>query len=313
MSHENANKSLKILVTGGAGFIGSNVVDAYIEEGHKVVILDNLVTGSLDNVNPKATFIKMDIKDKQVEDVFKKYNFDVVNHHAAQIDVRTSIEDPVFDASVNILGALNIYENCRKYGVKKIIFISSGGAIYGECDEPKDENADKDPISPYGITKYTNEFYIKFYANIYGLKYTILRYANVYGPRQNPKGEAGVVSIFSTRMLQNDDVCIYGDGEQKRDYVFVGDVVKANVKSLYLKHNDIFNVGTEKMTSVNELFESMAKVYGYKKAPKYLAKRDGELQRSVLNISKIKKEYQLEPRDLSEGLKITADYYKDKV
>ena len=273
--------------------------------------MDNLSTGCIENINPKATFIKMDIQDKKIEDIFKKIKFDVVNHHAAQIDVRKSVDEPIFDASVNILGALNIYENCRKHGVKKVIFISSGGAIYGECDVPKDENADKDPISPYGITKYTNEFYVKFYANIYGLKYTILRYANVYGPRQNPKGEAGVVSIFSTRMLAGEDIFIYGDGNQKRDYIFVGDVVKANLKSLHLENNDVFNIGTEKMTSVNDLFEDMAAVYGYGKQPKYLAKRNGELEQSVLNISKLRQIFKIEPIALKNGLEITAEYYKN--
>ncbi len=304
-------KKLNVLVTGGAGFIGSNIVDAYIEAGCKVWIIDNLSTGNLQNVNKNAEFIEMDVRDeKNLQKIFEKIKFDVINHQAAQIDVRKSVEDPIFDANVNILGAINLYENCRKFGVKKIIFASSGGAIYGECATPKLETDDKEPLSPYGITKFTNEFYIKFYSQIYGINYNILRYGNVYGPRQSPKGEAGVISIFSTKMLANLDVNIFGTGEQERDYVFVGDVVKANLACLEYEENDIFNIGSGIKTSVNKLFENLAKIYDYKKKAVYLAARDGELDSSWLNVEKMKRNFKIEPVKLEKGLSMTAEFYK---
>ena len=302
---------MKILVTGGAGFIGSNVADAYIAKGHDVWIIDNIITGSKNNINPKATFIEMDVRDKKIKDLFKEVGFDIVNHHAAQIDIRKSVEDPAFDAAVNIIGALNLYENCYKYNVKKVIFISSGGAIYGECDIPKDETAEKCPISPYGITKYTNELYLKFYEEIHSLKYTVLRYGNVYGPRQNPKGEAGVVSIFSTNILEDNPCYIYGDGSQKRDYVFVGDVVKANLKVLENFNNETFNIGTAIPTDVNKLYSKMKNIYGCDKDAIHAEARAGELARSVLNVDKMKNLLKIEPITMDEGLKLTAEYYKN--
>ncbi|MFC1484877.1 NAD-dependent epimerase/dehydratase family protein [bacterium] len=304
---------MKILVTGGAGFIGSNVVDAYLQQGHEVTIIDNLSTGRRENINPKAEFIEMDIQDKGMDKIFKEKKFDILNHHAAQIDVRISVTDPCFDANVNIIGSLNLLENAKKYKVKKVIFISTGGAIYGECEAPKNECDKARPISPYGIAKYTIENYIKFYSSIYGLNYTILRYANVYGPRQNPKGEAGVVSVFSTNMLNKKDSIIFGDGMQERDYVFVGDIVKANVLVLDVDNakNKTVNIGTGVGTNVNDLYSKMADVYGYNVDPKYTEKRAGEIERSILDVSKMDRLFRIKPCSLEEGLKFTAEYYKN--
>jgi len=217
---------MKILVTGGAGFIASQIADAFINEGHDVYILDNLSTGFEKNINPKAKFINADITSLSIFEIFSKEKFDVVNHHAAQIDVRKSVADPIFDANTNILGTINLLQACTKTGVKKFMFASTGGAVYGEQEYfPADENHPTNPVSPYGITKLTIEKYLYFYKNEYGLNYTILRYANVYGPRQNPFGEAGVVAIFASKLLKNENPVINGEGKQTRDYVFVEDVV----------------------------------------------------------------------------------------
>ncbi|MCP4481662.1 MAG: NAD-dependent epimerase/dehydratase family protein [bacterium] len=303
---------MKILLTGGAGFIGSNVADAYIELGHEVWILDNLSTGSKNNINKKAKFIEMDIRSSELENIIKTKNFDIINHHAAQIDVRKSVQNPLYDADINILGSLNIYQNAHKYGVKKVIFISSGGAIYGECLKPKTENDTKTPLSPYGVAKYSNEFYLDFYSKIHRLKYTTLRYANVYGPRQNPKGEAGVVSIFSTNMLENKQSYIYGDGSQKRDYIFVGDVVKANIKALSGFDNQAFNIGTGIATTTRGIYTALQQIYNYNKPAVYTDERPGELTCSVLNIDKMQTELEIKPKPLLTGLQLTAEYYKDK-
>ncbi|HQU74710.1 MAG TPA: NAD-dependent epimerase/dehydratase family protein, partial [Calditrichia bacterium] len=236
---------MKILITGGAGFIASNVADRYIELGHEVVIVDNLVTGQRENIPEKATFYEMDICDPELAAVFEKEKPEVVNHHAAQLDVRKSVADPIYDANINVLGSLNILQNCAKFGTRKFIFASTGGAIYGEQDYfPADEHHPNQPLSPYGITKLATEKYLYFFNDSYGLTYTILRYANVYGPRQNPHGEAGVVAIFARRMLKGEQPMINGSGEQTRDYVFVGDVVKANELALTGGDNTIFNIGT---------------------------------------------------------------------
>jgi len=235
---------MKILVTGGAGFIGSHVVDAYLELGHEVVVVDNLSSGSIENLNPKAKFYEMDIRDSDIEDLFKNEKPDVVNHHAAQMDVRKSVEDPIYDADVNIIGSLNLLQNCIKYGVKKFIFASTGGAIYGEQDYfPADEEHPTRPLSPYGVAKLTVEKYLYFYKEVHGLNYVVLRYANIYGPRQNPHGEAGVVAIFTSKMLKGEQPVINGDGFQTRDYTFVGDVVRANVLALSYEKSDVFNIG----------------------------------------------------------------------
>ncbi|HQJ46419.1 MAG TPA: NAD-dependent epimerase/dehydratase family protein, partial [Ignavibacteriaceae bacterium] len=261
---------MKILVTGGAGFIASQIADAFINEGHQVVILDDLSTGFEKNINPKAKFIKANICDKNLAELFEKEKFDVVNHHAAQMDVRRSVRDPEFDATTNILGTINLLQNCVKYNVKKFMFASTGGAVYGEQDYyPADEQHNTKPKSPYGISKLAVEKYLFFYNSEYKLNYTILRYANIYGPRQNPFGEAGVVAIFSTRLLKGEQPIINGDGKQTRDYVFVGDVVKANVITLNDNNSDIYNIGTGIETDVNQLFNYLNKITNANKDEKH--------------------------------------------
>ncbi|MCH6574695.1 MAG: NAD-dependent epimerase/dehydratase family protein, partial [Bacteroidetes bacterium] len=236
---------MKILVTGGAGFIASHIADKFIEEGHEVVILDDLSTGFEKNINPKAKFVKLNIRDEKVSNLFEEEKFDVVNHHAAQMDVRRSVVDPAFDANTNILGTINLLQNSIKHGVNKFMFASTGGAVYGEQEcFPADENHPTNPVSPYGISKLSVEKYLYFYFNEHKLNYTILRYANIYGPRQNPFGEAGVVAIFSAKLLKGDQPIINGTGEQTRDYIFVKDVVKANLLTLSDDESDIYNVGT---------------------------------------------------------------------
>lgn len=304
---------LKILITGGAGFIGSNIADACIKAGHKVSILDNLSSGKISNVNKEAKFYKCDIRDeKKVSAVFSRGKFDIVCHHAAQIDVRKSVSDPKFDAGVNVLGTLNILESAAKSKVKKVIFASSGGTIYGECGRnAPDETAKGRPLSPYGITKYTIEFYLNFYRAIHGLRYTILRYANVYGPRQDPFGEAGVVAIFGGKMLKNEEAFIFGDGEQMRDYVYVGDVAKANLLALRRGNDEIINIGTSKAISVKTLFRKMAVICRYKRKPVFKAARPGELFKSFLDAKKAKKVLGWEPSvDLDGGLRTTIEYFK---
>lgn len=303
----------KILVTGGAGFIGSNIVDACIKAGHKVVVVDNLSSGKKTNVNPGAHFYRVDITDASgIRKVFAREKVDIVSHHAAQIDVRKSVADPAFDARINILGALNVLEAAKITGVNKVVFSSSGGTIYGECGrKAPDETFRGRPLSPYGITKYSLEFYLAYYSAIHKMKFTCLRYANVYGPRQDPHGEAGVVAIFSERMLRNEDLSIFGDGKQERDYVFVEDVVRANIAALSKGDNEIINIGTGVRTSVNDLFCEMAAVSGYAREPIYKPARSGELMKSFLNIAKARSILGWKPQvTLSEGLKRTIAYFR---
>ena len=305
---------MKILVTGGAGFIGSNIVDELIEKKHKVVIVDNLATGNIKNVNKKAKFYKVSVCDKKkIDEIFKKEKIDIVIHHAAQLDVRKSVENPCFDADVNIKGALNILEACKNTKVKKIIFASSGGTIYGECgSKAPDEKSFANPLSPYGVAKLSVEHYIKAYSALYGLKYTILRYANVYGPRQDVNGEAGVVAIFIGKMTANKEVFVFGNGKQLRDYVYVKDVVSANIKSLTKGNNEVINIGTQKTFSVNQLVKELSVITNYKNKPVFKPKRNGELFKSFLNISKAKKVLGWEPKvSIKEGLKNTVEYFKN--
>ena len=306
---------MKILVTGGAGFIASQIADAFINEGHEVHILDNLSTGFEKNINPKAKFIKSDILSLSMHELFSKEKYDVVNHHAAQIDVRKSVADPVFDANTNILGTINLLQACIKTGVKKIMFASTGGAVYGEQEYfPADENHPTNPVSPYGITKLTIEKYLYFYKNEYGLKHSILRYANVYGPRQNPFGEAGVVAIFVNKLLKNENPVINGDGKQTRDYVFVEDVVKANVITLNSEASDIYNIGTSIETSVNDLFNKLNSIDGNKAEEKYGPAPKGEQMRSVITSDKLYSKFKWKPStNIDEGLKKTFESFKSKI
>jgi UDP-glucose 4-epimerase len=304
---------MKILVTGGAGFIGSSVVDAYLAAGYEVAVVDNLSTGKKENLNPKAKFYSMDIRDSRLAEVVAEFSPDVINHHAAQIDVRKSVSDPIYNAQVNDIGSLNLIEAAVECGVKKIIFASTGGAIYGEVKEGAgaDEDHPQEPISPYAITKRTVEMYLHSYRVNRGLTFTALRYGNVYGPRQDPLGEAGVIAIFCGKMLKGEQPTIYGDGKQLRDYVFVGDVAEANLLALNKGDNQIYNVGTGKGTSVNELFEELKELMRFDKTAAYAPPRPGELFRSVLNCYKIKKELGWQAKnDIRSGLKKTLAWYK---
>jgi len=302
---------MKILVTGGAGFIGSNLVDAYLHDGHDVTVVDDFSTGKKSQVPRKAKLAMMDIRDPNLATLFAESRFEVVNHHAAQIDVRKSVQDPFFDASVNILGTLRLLECCRAYGVRKFIFSSSGGTIYGECGaRAAGEEDPSRPESPYGFSKAAAERYIRFYNDVYRLPYTILRYANVYGPRQDPHGEAGVVAIFAGKMLAKQAVTIYGDGKQERDYVFVSDVVAANLAALTKGENGIFNIGTGIPTSVNTLYEVMASLNKPMKPASHAPARTGELSRSVLDAEKARRVLGWAPsRTLEQGLQETCRYF----
>ena len=303
---------MRILVTGGAGFIGSNLVDRLVEEGHQVSVVDNLSTGKKKNINRRAKFYKMDVLSPKLEKVFRRERPEVISHHAAQMDVRRSVADPVFDAHVNILGFLNVLENAVKAGSKRIIFASSGGAIYGEQTViPSTEECPTQPLSPYGVSKLSGEYYLYFYKQNSGLDFTSLRYSNVYGPRQDPFGEAGVVAIFAQKMLRGEQPLINGNGKQTRDYVFVEDVIEANMAVLNSSTNGIFNVGTGLETSVNQLFQTINEITGASVKEQHGPDRRGEQKRSVLNFDKLAKELDWAPRSsLFHGLEKTVDYFR---
>lgn len=306
---------MKILLTGGAGFIASHITDALIDDGHTVFVLDNLITGFEKNINPKAVFIKKDIIDPAISELFEKEKFDLVNHHAAQMDVRKSVADPSFDATTNILGTINLLQNSIKTGVKKFMFASTGGAVYGEqINFPADENHPTNPVSPYGISKLTVEKYLYFYHLQHKLKYTILRYANIYGPRQNSMGEAGVVAIFSTKLLKGEQPIINGSGEQTRDYVYVGDVVKANMITMTEDACEIYNVGTGLETDVNTLYKMLNKIIGKGQAEKHGPPAPGEQMRSVISSEKLFKKFNWRPStNLQEGLAKTVNYFRNEL
>lgn len=303
---------MKILVTGGAGFIGSHVVDACLEAGHQVVIVDDLSTGKKENLNPKAKFYQMDILDDKLQHLMQDEHIEVVNHHAAQIKVKASLEDPYFDVKVNVLGSVLLLDLCRRAGVKKFIYASSGGAQYGEMEKnPFPETQRSRPFSVYGASKYSVELYADVFFQNFGLEYVVLRYANVYGPRQDALGEGGVVAIFTHSMLYGGDFVIFGDGYNVRDYVYVKDVARASLLALDYPHNDIFNIGTGVGTTTNQLFETLAKATGHSKPAKHTVARLGDLQKSVLDVSKAKKMLEWEPRyDLAAGLKETIEFYR---
>jgi UDP-glucose 4-epimerase len=306
---------MKILVTGGAGFIASHVVDQYIANGHEVVILDDLSTGRISNLNPAARFIKMDIRSPQVKDVFAAEHPEVVNHHAAQMDVRRSTTEPMFDAEVNILGSLNLIDNASKFGVKHFVYISSGGAAYGEpIYVPCDENHPIDPICQYGVSKHTVEHYLFLYHVNYGLEYTVLRYPNVYGPRQDPNGEAGVVAIFTGQMLKDEQVHINGDGEQERDFVYVTDCAKANLLAITKPHvSGIYNLGSSCGTTVNQIFEHLKEITNYSKEADYRPAKLGETRKIYLEATKAHNELGWKQEvSLMDGLNKTVDYFLQK-
>ncbi len=303
----------KILVTGGAGFIGSHVVDMFLENGFEVVILDDLSTGLESNLNPSAKFYKMDIRDPRVRDVFETERPDFVSHHAAQMDVRRSVAQPLFDADVNILGSINLIESAKEFGVKRFIYISTGGAVYGEPERVPCEETDAiNPICQYGASKHTVEHYLFMYHVNYGMKYTVLRYPNVFGPRQDPHGEAGVVAIFTGRMLAGDSITIYGDGEQTRDFVYVSDCARANYLAATVDHQPgIYNIGWGSPTSVNQIFSALAEATGYTQPANYGPAKVGETRHIYLNASKAKRDLGWSATiGLEEGMRKTVEYFK---
>ncbi|MBN3032611.1 MAG: NAD-dependent epimerase/dehydratase family protein [Candidatus Saganbacteria bacterium] len=306
---------MRVLVTGGAGFIGSHVADAFIAAGHAVAIVDNLTTGKKENLNPKAEFFPVDIRDARLAEVINDFAPGVIAHLAAQIDVRKSVSDPVFNAEVNELGSLNLLNAAVRSKVGKIIFSSTGGALYGEVTEPAgaDEDHAQEPISPYAITKRSVEMYLYAYAQLYGLGFTALRYGNVFGPRQDPLGEAGVVAIFCGKMLKGETPTIYGDGKQLRDYVYAADVAEANLRALAAGGNRIINIGTGAGTSVNELFAALKELLDFKLPAVYAPPRAGELFRSVLDCRRAEKILGWRPRTaLRAGLERTLAWYREK-
>jgi UDP-glucose 4-epimerase len=305
------------LVTGGAGFIGSHVADGYLAAGYDVTVLDNLSSGRREYVPARATFVEADVGSPEARGLLTSGGFTVLNHHAAQMDVRVSVRDPEFDARENILGLLNLLEGVRAGGVRRVVFASSGGVVYGEsADPPHPESAPKLPMSPYGVSKLSSEFYLAAYTQLHGLEVVSLRYANVYGPRQSPHGEAGVVAIFGNRLREGEPLTIYGDGKQTRDYVFVGDVVRANlaatrwaVPAVQTIDDVAFNVGTAVETSVLELAKALLHASGASVPLTHAPERRGELLRSAVSPEKAAQLLNWRPQvQLSDGLRETYEW-----
>ncbi len=303
---------MKVVVTGGAGFIGSHLVDRLIQEGHEVVAVDNLSTGKRKNLNRAAEFYKADIQSPRLERVFRRERPALLMHLAAQMDVRRSVEDPIYDAQTNILGTLNVLEQAVRHGVRKVVFASSGGAIYGEQEVfPAPESHPTHPASPYGISKLTGEHYLAYYQKVSGIQYVSLRYANVYGPRQDPHGEAGVVAIFIQKLLNGEQPVINGNGRQTRDFVFVEDVVEANLAVMGKDVQGIYNVGTGQETSVNDLFRILADQINPGSKELHGPAKKGEQIRSVVDSSRLRRELGWEPKaSLQEGLARTIDFFR---
>ena len=301
------------MVTGGAGFIGSHIVNAYIKAGHKVVVVDNLSSGERRFINPKALFFEMDILNPDIRTILEKKKIEVVNHHAAQISVSDSVSDPVNDADINIIGTLRLLKHSASLSIKKFIFASTGGAMYGEQEYfPASEEHPCQPLSPYGISKYCAERYLNYFNKEYGLNTTILRYSNVYGPHQNPHGEAGVIAIFCELLTKNKEPIITGDGKQTRDFISVRDVVEANCIALDPACSGTFNVGTGAETNVNDLTLDLIRVSGKQISIKYGLARNGEQRRSAIDHKKIKKQFGWEPKvSLQKGLAETYQFFKN--
>ncbi|MCD6422368.1 SDR family oxidoreductase [bacterium] len=302
----------KVLISGGAGFIGSHITDLLVEKGYPVVVVDNLCRGTKRNVNPKAKFYQVDILSERLKKIFHQEKPQIVIHQAAQINVRESLADPKKDARINIYGSLNLFQIAGKAGVRKIIYASSGGAIYGDPQElPVKENHPIAPLSPYGVSKYSAELYLRVFSALYGFGYVILRYSNVYGPRQDPKGEAGVISIFAHKMLKGERPVIFGDGKQTRDFVFVKDVARANYLALRYPKNGVFNIGSGKETSVREIFLALKKILKSDIEPEFGLAVPGEVRRIYLDISKARRELGFKPEvNLEDGLRQTINWVK---
>jgi UDP-glucose 4-epimerase len=302
---------VRVLVTGGAGFIGSHVADHLLKRGHEVAVVDNLSTGKRKNVPEGARFYEMDIRTDCLE-VFEEFRPEALSHQAAQMDVRRSVREPDFDAEVNVLGTIRLLQNCVEYGVEQVIFASTGGAVYGEQKEfPAPENHPQYPISPYGVSKLAGERYLHFYCIQHRLPYVALRYANVYGPRQDPHGEAGVVAIFCGNLAANQASAINGTGEQTRDYVYVGDVARANLLALESEvPSGAYNIGTGIETSVNKLYEILLEASGRELPPKHGPAKPGEQLRSCVDPSKAARYLEWQPEvDLASGLTMTLRFF----
>jgi len=306
---------MKILVSGGAGFIGSQIVDAYLQEGHKVVVIDDLSRGKKENLAKGVKFYQIDIcQQKKLNKILEKEKPEIINHHAAQIELRKSVSHPQLDAKINILGSINLLESAVKIHAKKFIFASTGGALYGEQKKfPADETHPIQPLSPYGIAKRAVELYLYYYYQVHNLEYVSLRYSNVYGPRQDPYGEAGVVAIFCEKLWSGASPIINGSGEQTRDFVYVQDVVEANVLALKKGVIGEFNIGTGKESSVNQIYKILSQIIGSKITPQYGPQKKGEQMRSVLDPALAEKTLGWKPKiSLEEGLKLTAEFFKPK-
>ena len=303
---------MKVLVTGGAGFIGSHVVDAYLAAGHEVLVVDNLCTGKRENLNPKARFHELDILDPKTAELIRAEGPDVLNHHAAQMDVRRSVADPLFDARTNILGTITLLEAARQAGVRKVLFVSSGGAAYGEQETfPAPETHPTWPVSPYGVSKRSGELYCHFFQVEYRMPFVAFRYANVYGPRQDPHGEAGVVAIFSGRMLRGEPVTVNGDGKQTRDYVYVGDVARMSLLALERDATGPVNIGTGRETDVNELAATLLEVSGSRSEVQHGPAKGGEQRRSVVDIRRAAEVFGWRPEvSLRDGLARTVEFFR---
>jgi UDP-glucose 4-epimerase len=305
---------MKVLVTGGAGFIGSHVVDAYLGAGHEVIVVDDLSTGHRENLNPRARFERLDIQDPTVVELVRDERPAALNLHAAQMDVRRSVADPLFDARVNVLGTINLLEGARRANVRRVLFVSSGGAVYGEQEVfPAPETHPTDPVSPYGVSKRAGELYGFFYQAEYQLPVVSLRYANVYGPRQDPHGEAGVVAIFTGRMLAGEPVTVNGDGKQTRDYVYVGDVARANVLALESTCTGPINIGTGTETDVNALARLLLEATGSRSAVRHGPAKPGEQRRSVIDCRHAAQVLGWRPEvSLAEGLRRTVEWFRGR-
>ncbi|MGB5303199.1 MAG: NAD-dependent epimerase/dehydratase family protein [Gemmatimonadota bacterium] len=311
-----AREGRRVLVTGGAGFIGSHVCDAFTADGWSVTALDDLSSGKEENLSTGIDLVVADIRSPEAATLIRDGGFEVVSHHAAQIDVRISVERPDHDASINIMGLLNLLEAAVRGGVRRFLYVSSGGVVYGEPEDlPVSETAPKQPLSPYGVSKLTGEHYLHFYRQIHGLESVSLRYSNVFGPRQDPHGEAGVVAIFGRSILEGRQLTIFGDGEQTRDYVYVGDVARANVLSARLDVSDsktmddvAFNVGTGLETSVNELASALMTVAGREVPVEHAPERPGELLRNCLDASKLEGKGWRRAGVLEDGLLATYEW-----
>ncbi|MBI5575658.1 MAG: NAD-dependent epimerase/dehydratase family protein [Deltaproteobacteria bacterium] len=306
---------MRIIVTGGAGFIGSNIADSYVADGHEVMVIDNLSSGKKENVPSAARFVLCDISSDTADEAVRTFRPEIINHHAAQIDVRSSVKDPQFDAQVNIIGSIRLLEAARVHGARKFIFASSGGAGYGEQEKfPADENHPVRPLSPYGAAKMSVELYMNFFRAQYGLEYTALRYANVYGPRQDSHGEAGVVAIFAERLLRDQAAIVNGDGEQTRDFVFVGDVVRANLAALSRGDGKSINIGTGVETNINTVFRALRDLSGSRQEEIHGPGMPGEQRRSCLENLMASVELGWYPETpLEEGLARTLEFFREKI